>query len=135
MTYRDLSLILADRVSIHTPTKGVTSFGRLCVCHCDVSIHTPTKGVTIRAARSVPTSCFNPHTHEGCDNEQLAIFDLANLVSIHTPTKGVTGYGLNSSRNINVSIHTPTKGVTPTSAALSGVDDVSIHTPTKGVTP
>ena len=33
---------------------------------------------------------FNPHTHEGCDN-QYGTFNHAWNVSIHTPTKGVTG--------------------------------------------
>ena len=34
--------------------------------------------------------CFNPHTHEGCDWQQLKAVSIKILVSIHTPTKGVT---------------------------------------------
>ena len=35
---------------------------------CKVSIHTPTKGVTSNlVCLSLLKFCFNPHTHEGCD--------------------------------------------------------------------
>ena len=57
------------------------------------------------------TDCFNPHTHEGCDNT-LNYKDYGYSVSIHTPTKGVTPQGSNPWWATNVSIHTPTKGVT-----------------------
>ena len=61
------------RVSIHTPTKGVT----ICCLHAfwsnRVSIHTPTKGVTILI---LPSLSYDS-------------------VSIHTPTKGVTAYSAN----------------------------------------
>ena len=56
-----------------------------------VSIHTPTKGVTLETAMSSSyKSCFNPHTHEGCD--MILYYDPTtnSVVSIHTPTKGVT---------------------------------------------
>ena len=36
------------RVSIHTPTKGVTLGERLLCMTVKVSIHTPTKGVTMQ---------------------------------------------------------------------------------------
>ena len=77
-------------VSIHTPTKGVTMHRHLIVPTIQVSIHTPTKGVTIVSVCSRLSvvfqsthprrvwhnfkpfakliKCFNPHTHEGCDN-------------------------------------------------------------------
>ena len=35
--------------------------------------------------------CFNPHTHEGCDQATLP-FRCNPAVSIHTPTKGVTRF-------------------------------------------
>ena len=76
-------------VSIHTPTKGVTYLIPIRFIGCKVSIHTPTKGVTgkspaIRSSSQFQSthprrvwlydylacflaSCFNPHTHEGCD--------------------------------------------------------------------
>ena len=55
-------------VSIHTPTKGVTSAFLQVRALQRVSIHTPTKGVTLH----------------------LLHLGIAEKVSIHTPTKGVT---------------------------------------------
>ena len=78
------------RVSIHTPTKGVTKDATGFNCSFCVSIHTPTKGVTHRQlSTSIWRHCFNPHTHEGCDYIKINK-DMRTLVSIHTPTKGVT---------------------------------------------
>ena len=80
-------------------------------CAIHVSIHAPTKGATLRVPTSDPTRkfqsthprrvrllytyidrlplCFNPRTHEGCDNGRL--HDACNIsVSIHAPTKGAT---------------------------------------------
>ena len=57
-----------EQVSIHTPTKGVTTVGRVLISPLRVSIHTPTKGVT--------SGYMTPHP--------------LDEVSIHTPTKGVT---------------------------------------------
>ena len=37
----------SDFVSIHTPTKGVTTNAAYIALKCLVSIHTPTKGVTV----------------------------------------------------------------------------------------
>ena len=55
-----------------------------------VSIHTPTKGVTYCSDDNWQNDCcFNPHTHEGCDF-LFVCFLLSKIVSIHTPTKGVT---------------------------------------------
>ena len=56
------------KVSIHTPTQGVTEFTDETDLNEDVSIHTPTQGVT-----------------------SFDIYIEFNLVvSIHTPTQGVT---------------------------------------------
>ena len=99
-----------------------------------VSIHTPTKGVTWYLLRLIPiSSSFNPHTHEGCDI-MLLFIRLAVEVSIHTPTKGVTHSLCAFSCLLRVSIHTPTKGVTLVWCSSHSVSLVSIHTPTKGVT-
>ena len=58
-------------------------------------------------------TCFNPHTHEGCDSCKVLLFSLKKrYVSIHTPTKGVTDKLAKTSEAYKVSIHTPTKGVT-----------------------
>ena len=47
--------------------------------------------MTLSAGRSIkPISCFNPHTHEGCDYNPQRVVNKYTHVSIHTPTKGVT---------------------------------------------
>ena len=57
-----------QHVSIHTPTKGVTVCFSTKVPGDCVSIHTPTKGVTGKICHvCLNSTCFNPHTHEGCD--------------------------------------------------------------------
>ena len=56
------------KVSIHTPTQGVTFYSCNRIPSALVSIHTPTQGVTSEMAKAVKTSA----------------------VSIHTPTQGVT---------------------------------------------
>ena len=100
-----------------------------------VSIHTPTKGVTASIGTTPHHSfCFNPHTHEGCDLMSLPSTIRCPSVSIHTPTKGVTRpLGCNEC-GYKVSIHTPTKGVTFNFVLAHILYLVSIHTPTKGVT-
>ena len=77
-----------------------------------VSIHTPTQGVTWRSLSQAGfLHCFNPHTHAGCDLNQMILTSFSN-VSIHTPTQGVTIATLIRVLSIAVSIHTPTQGVT-----------------------
>ena len=78
-----------------------------------ISIHTPTKGVT-QCFHLLFLSAvnFNPHSHEGSDDYEKQLDEILTI-SIHTPTKGVT---LSVSCFVNaaptISIHTPTKGVT-----------------------
>ena len=80
------------RISIHTPTKGVTPNPRSVEAAMSISIHTPTKGVTVnstipfwlmRFQSTLPRrewrnisqdkrgvkKYFNPHSHEGSDLE------------------------------------------------------------------
>ena len=159
--------------------KGVTSFACVPISCFWISIHTPTKGVTSATITSpLHNFDFNPHSHEGSD------FDIyfwwlktckfqstlprrewrfytwskwkTKRISIHTPTKGVTALANNladifpdfnphshegSDRyffsvviSCIISIHTPTKGVTIADYSSGWVPEISIHTPTKGVT-
>ncbi len=80
----------AHHVSIHTPTWGVTSSHHRQAHHRRVSIHTPTWGVTtVRRGYSWKGKRFNPHTYMRCD--KTVVFEgLYRQVSIHTPTWGVT---------------------------------------------
>ena len=96
-----------QRVSIHTPTKGVTWVLTAAPRHIRVSIHTPTKGVTWQRSRSRVKNCvsihtptkgvtnligcrldgfprFNPHTHEGCDSSQCSTLTTSLSFNPHT---------------------------------------------------
>ena len=55
------------RVSIHTPTQGVTLNAECAARPIQVSIHTPTQGVTNSEVLLLVKGSFNPHTHAGCD--------------------------------------------------------------------
>ena len=54
-----------------------------------VSIHTPTQGVTFQVYAVQNLDSFNPHTHAGCDINFIIKTGI-EYVSIHTPTQGVT---------------------------------------------
>ena len=59
----------APFISIHTPTRGVTSISSRLDIIFSISIHTPTRGVTWKACWL--TYClkyFNPHSHKGSDS-------------------------------------------------------------------
>ena len=84
-----LKFLFQLHVSIHTPTKGVTDlFVRSVVAKPFQSTH-PRRVWLLVSQISLPTACFNPHTHEGCDG-LVCTFRSRKTVSIHTPTKGVT---------------------------------------------
>ena len=56
------------KISIHTPTKGATLFSHVLTSFEAISIHTPTKGATFfRCTSGYFFSNFNPHSHEGSD--------------------------------------------------------------------
>ena len=57
-----------EKISIHTPAKGVTYYQRLMFDLKHISIHTPAKGVTpgMRKIRDISAD-FNPHSREGSD--------------------------------------------------------------------
>ena len=77
-----------NRFNPHTHA-GCDSRSIIKITESKVSIHTPTQGVTGRAARAASQEGFNPHTHAGCD-EMATIGIGEDGVSIHTPTQGVT---------------------------------------------
>ena len=125
---------VSAKVSIHTPTQGVTQARYVLIYPVTVSIHTPTQGVTWCGADgwyTVPS--FNPHTHAGCDH-LISDKILAIRVSIHTPTQGVTRrfeWEVCGTGCFNPHTHAGCDHVWIHSCHCS---DVSIHTPTQGVT-
>ena len=79
--------------------------------------------------------CFNPHTHEGCDNLTKSFFNASVQFQSTHPRRVWHCCCYSVPCNTAVSIHTPTKGVTFWLSYMHVLDIVSIHTPTKGVTP
>ena len=79
------------KISIHTPTKGVTNVYPGSRKYSYISIHTPTKGVTrLSLSDILHRLYFNPHSHEGSDAFVAIQLICTTVISIHTPTKGVT---------------------------------------------
>ena len=104
--------IIANSISIHTPTQGVTWQIQRLHPQKSISIHTPTQGVTFRLPLySSRFLYFNPHSHTGSDIIPC-MFRTVFGISIHTPTQGVTCVLPCRSTVIIISIHTPTQGVT-----------------------
>ena len=90
VTRRQLHDYFEFLVSIHTPTWGVTWHGICPCCWIDVSIHTPTWGVTYRIVNLTFKYSFqSTHLHEvwRCQHAHSCRW---YGVSIHTPTWGVT---------------------------------------------
>ena len=149
--------MMADKykVSIHTPTQGVTSlkiwmeksesFNPHTHAGCDLmvwqknpvmqfqSTH-PRRVWLVILTRYKCSCCFNPHTHAGCDCLiKLYPATACRFQSTH-PRRVWHGGGVFQSRSGLVSIHTPTQGVTYQIVGGNGDEAVSIHTPTQGVT-
>ena len=82
-------IALPARVSIHTPTQGVTN-SRLSRMH--LSKFQSTHPRRVWRGTNIEFNCwgrFNPHTHAGCDSSPRLVSS-TSTVSIHTPTQGVT---------------------------------------------
>ena len=80
-----------QKISIHTPTKGVTEYDYDISWQCVISIHTPTKGVTMHGEQSMiqfrKFQSTLPRREWPLDcNLSVSL----NNISIHTPTKVVT---------------------------------------------
>ena len=122
------------RVSIHTPTKGVTASSSIFFAiFLFQSTHPRRVWRYFFPVSSIPALFQSTHPRRVW--HYLSVHSTCSLlVSIHTPTKGVTGVFHPYSQDVCVSIHTPTKGVTTTFILAFKTCAVSIHTPTKGVT-
>ena len=78
-------------ISIHTPTRGVTS--------CSMSVNFLYKNFNPHSHEGSDGNAvfhpyhegnFNPHSHEGSDGEKIIQCMRYCAISIHTPTRGVT---------------------------------------------
>ena len=122
------------KISIHTPTQGVTIWYKFFDFLYGISIHTPTQGVTqslstIRGdisnfnphshAGSDDLSGnfnaiwhdFNPHSHAGSDEKILRRIMESGDFNPHSHA-GSDIEQLYTGANYDISIHTPTQGVT-----------------------
>ena len=108
---RSIIKITESKVSIHTPTQGVTMVVYTRIHLVIVSIHTPTQGVTTSIMYPAQASQFQS-THPRRVWPFCTFAMCSEYVSIHTPTQGVTIPCPVWRGCIIVSIHTPTQGVT-----------------------
>ena len=61
-----------ERVSIHAPARGATSFVCVDTARLGVSIHAPARGATIAlVAKLCRKPCFNPRAREGRDRKAV----------------------------------------------------------------
>ena len=145
-----------SKISIRTPTQGVTISNYIINIYISISIHSPTQGVTCRRNNKLPLPYFNPLSHAGSDGSGAGARsypcqfqstlprwewrgcwfcpNARDCISIHTPTLGVTRYRPGEPGGGPISIHTPMQGVTETLAYQEIDGKISIHTPMQGVT-
>ena len=110
---RLMSANYRERISIHTPARGVTKFLEEREAGLSISIHTPARGVTETCPQgSRCAGNFNPHSRKGSDCIQSDRHQNHYRISIHTPARGVTIFKIHCMDRIGISIHTPARGVT-----------------------
>ncbi len=100
-----------------------------------ISIHTPTRGVTSEneSGRPNPFTNFNPHSHKGSDFNGCVLISHCEYFNPHSH-KGSDDITFTAYAHITISIHTPTRGVTELHGEELDKEIISIHTPTRGVT-
>ena len=99
-------------ISIHTPARGVTSLLSCYVLLNPISIHTPARGVTTTDRGELyGGEDFNPHTREGCDMLLPDQPRHRERISIHTPARGVTHLSSDSGVSGNIFQSTHPRGV------------------------
>ena len=80
-----VSLILVQTVSIHTPTKGVTLSTITRFFNLSKFQSTHPRRVWLKLKVSMKLwICFNPHTHEGCDEVQCNTLPWRTSFNPHT---------------------------------------------------
>ncbi len=145
-----------SRISIHTPTQGVTPPAVLKTDDLkDFNPHSHAGSDLIIARRASIKSDFNPHSHAGSDLLRLesamyrynfnphshAGSDLngnhlqSTMYYFNPHSHAGSDYAfLQKGTGQKISIHTPTQGVTSKIVDLQLGVGISIHTPTQGVT-
>ena len=104
-------------------------------CVTKISIHTPTKGVTSSGlSQLVLPKKFQSTLPRREWLKVLQFFHSHDLFQSTLPRREWRNYSAGHGKDIPISIHTPTKGVTRQGERLHTTQQISIHTPTKGVT-
>ena len=89
------------KISIHTPTRGVT--------HQHGSSNRDGRNFNPHSHKGSDTCCktfsrchhnFNPHSHKGSDTVSIFLTTVKSI-SIHTPTRGVTGFSIKITQGIS----------------------------------
>ncbi len=91
MTLVYIGFVNFNKISIHTPAKGVTSNSSYSfVPNSDFNPHSR-EGSDASSSESITAiPDFNPHSREGSDDISAAARLQPFNISIHTPAKGVT---------------------------------------------
>ena len=124
-----------DKISIHTPAKGVTEavflgqriFG---------NFNPHSREGSDQCQTPLRPACFyfNPHSREGSDS-LAEIQPLSERISIHTPAKGVTSlFGSATFRIFYFNPHSREGSDPLFPVNVLPPSSISIHTPAKGVT-
>ena len=124
---------VSHSVSIHAPAWGATAVEVLPVF---TYVFQSTHPHGVRQLMNLiinASSCFNPRTRMGCDQNGISGISLFN-VSIHAPAWGATTQNHYVQSDKRVSIHAPAWGATYHHTSHTGVPHVSIHAPAWGAT-
>ena len=111
---------------------GVRPIARQLKTRLAVSIHAPVWGATQAMYHLMRSSCFNPRTRVGCDQQEWADA-LHSYVSIHAPVWGATCYPPNHRFYTRFQSTHPC-GVRPIAVSATKPCTVSIHAPVWGAT-
>ena len=79
-----------------------------------ISIHTPARGVTVSCCKNSQPEYISIHTPARGVTNDRAICPGCGKISIHTPARGVTEVSVDYLIGHTISIHTPARGVTCT---------------------
>ena len=123
-----------SKISIRTPTQGVTISNYIINIYISISIHSPTQGVTCRRNNKLPLPYFNPLSHAGSDGSGAGARSYPCQFQSTLPRWEWRGCWFCPNARDCISIHSPTLGVTRYRPGEPGGGPISIHTPTLGVT-
>ena len=105
---------VVDRISIHAPARGATTFSQEQELYVTISIHAPARGATdITSIYLEIPPLFQSTLPRGERPDRRTIRSSCRQISIHAPARGatVTSTGPLVSSTV-ISIHAPARGAT-----------------------